>query len=150
MNSPSIRAWNDSLLVARVCEAMIKAEKLGMAISAQGAFEGGVASDCQHAFGSFRTEKVKSVFDAAQNSTALRPCGVLMTTLWNNLENVRSEWITLRMIEAGFKRNWYDFGGDVGRRASEKYAQINAAAPTIEQAITHHREMVRQIGSLAA
>lgn len=150
MTAPEVRAWNDCLLVARICAAMIQAEKLGMTISANGAFEGSVAEGCRHAFGCFRQEHVKSVFDAAQDSTELRPSGQLMSALWANLEIVRSEWITLRMIEAGFKRNWFDFGGDVGRRASEKYAQINAAIPTIEQAINHHREMVRQAGSLAA
>ncbi|MDQ4421440.1 hypothetical protein OOT33_13515 [Sphingobium sp. DEHP117] len=150
MTAPAIRAWNDCLLVARICAAMIQAEKLGMTISATAPFERGVAEECRNAFGSFKREDVKSVFDAAQDTTALRPSGGLLTSLWDNLANVRAEWITLRMIEAGFKRNWADFGGDVGRRAFEEYARLDAAAPTIEQAIAHHREMVRQVGSLAA
>lgn len=150
MTAPAIRAWNDCLLVARICAAMIQAERLGMTISASAPFESGIAEECRHAFGCFKRESVKSVFDAAQDRDELRPSGVLMTELWRNLEAVRAEWITLRMIEAGFKRNWHDFGGEVGRRASEKYAEVNAAAPSIEQAINIHREMVRQIGSLAA
>ncbi|RXR28926.1 hypothetical protein [Sphingobium fluviale] len=150
MTAPAIRPWNDCLLVARICAAMIQAEKLGMTISANGAFEGSVAAECRHAFGCFKREAVRSVFDAAQDTTALRPSGVLLTSLWDNLANVRSEWITLRMIEAGFKREWADFGGDVGRRAFEEYARLDDAAPTIEQAISHHRELARQIGSLAA
>jgi hypothetical protein len=150
MTAPAIRAWNDCLLVSRICAAMIQAEKLGMTISASAPFERGIAEECRAAFGCFKRESVKSVFDAAQDRTELRPTGILLTELWRQLEAVRSEWIALHMVEAGFDRHWYNFGGNVGRLASEKYAELDDAAPTIEQAIQHYREMVRQVGSLAA
>lgn len=151
MVSDAPRPWHKTLLVQHIITMMLQIEKLGMSISATGAFESRIAADCRHLLGSLQMDVEKSPLDAACDRFVMVPRGTVMSELWDALRTVREEWLAQRMVEAGYKRKWFDvIGTDEQRRASEHYAKLDDQAPTIEAAIREHRETVRLSGALAA
>jgi len=144
------RAWNDTLLVSRIIAAMVQAERLGMTISASDAFERQIADQCRHQFGNLTSVVQNSVFDKSRDRSVMTPQGHLMTSLWDALKVVREEWLTLRMIEAGFVRRWIDVGGEAGRRAHEHYRSLDEACPSVEAAIIGFQANVRAREGIAA
>lgn len=150
MVNDATRPWNQTLLVSRIIAAMVHAEKLGATISANAPFERDIAEQCRHAFGRLTMKAEKSPFEGTQDRIVMAPEGGLMTELWDALKVIRQEWLALRMIEAGYKRDWYDVIGDKSRRAAEHYATLESGAPTVEDAIRAYREAVRLREGLAA